>query len=101
MNTEINLHQDAVNLQSGCGPLLGSGLVTALPLKQQVFEYVRSRGQAARSDITHALGISGGSATTMTGDLITGGYLREVESKTRETARGRPRSALEVVAESA
>ncbi|MGA9254874.1 MAG: ROK family protein [Roseobacter sp.] len=101
MNSEINLRENAVDLQSGCGPLLGSGPVTALPLKQQIFEYVRSRGQAARSDITHALGISGGSATTLTADLIAGGYLREVESDNRETSRGRPRIALEVVAQSA
>lgn len=98
MDTEINLRKTAVDLQSGCGPLLGSAPSTAQPLKQQIFECVRSRGQAARSDITHALGISGGSATTLTADLIAGGYLREVESNTRETSRGRPRIALEVVA---
>jgi predicted NBD/HSP70 family sugar kinase len=47
------------------------------------------------------LGISGGSATTLTADLIAGGYLREVESHTRETSRGRPRIALEVVGQGA
>ena len=88
-------------MKSGCGPLLASGTAAPLPLKQQIFEYVRSHGQAARSDITQALGISGGSATTLTADLIADGHLREVESHTKETSRGRPRIALEVVAQGA
>ena len=85
----------------GCGPLLciGSGAVS--PLKQQIFEYVRSRGQAARADVTDALGISGGSVTTLTAELITDGFLREIKGPAREHARGRPRVALEVVPETA
>ncbi len=101
MNVEINSLQERVDPDSGCGPLLGSATGAVLPLRQQIFEFVRARGQAARADITHALGISGGSATTLTADLISGGCLREVESHIRETGRGRPRVALEVVAERA
>jgi predicted NBD/HSP70 family sugar kinase len=66
-------------------------------MRQNVFEYVRSRGQAARSDITHALAISAGSATTLTADLIASGFLREQASAPRENGRGRPRVALEVI----
>jgi predicted NBD/HSP70 family sugar kinase len=85
----------------GCGPLLRKSHDTQRPLRQQVFEYVRSHGLAARADITHALGISAGSATTITADLISAGYLREFERQARETGRGRPRVALEVVPEAA
>jgi predicted NBD/HSP70 family sugar kinase len=70
-------------------------------LKQQIFEYVRAQGSAARADITRALGISPGSATTLTADLIASGHLREIEGEHRESARGRPRVALEVVPEAA
>lgn len=69
---------------------------SARSLRQSVFEYVRSRGQAARSDITRALEISAGSATTLTAGLISDGYLREVASAPKGQSRGRPRVALEV-----
>ena len=84
---------------SGCGPLLEGGRKSGHSLRQQVFEYVRSHGQAARSDITRALDISAGSATTITADLIAAGFLHEVEGPAREQGRGRPPVALEVVAE--
>ncbi|MFK7835751.1 MAG: ROK family protein [Sulfitobacter sp.] len=74
---------------------------TPRPLRQQVFEFVRAQGQAARADITHALGISAGSATTLTADLIAAGYLREFEHQAKGTGRGRPKVALEVVPEAA
>ena len=48
--------------------------------------------------MTRALGISPGSVTALTSELIAGGYLREVESQSRaEMGRGRPPVALEVV----
>jgi predicted NBD/HSP70 family sugar kinase len=84
---------------SGCGPLLQVGSADAKPLRQQIFEHVRAAGRAARSDVTRALGISAGSATTLTADLIAGGLLREVEGLPRESGRGRPPVALEVVPE--
>jgi len=86
---------------SGCGPLLRASRELGRSLRQEVFEYVRSRGQAARADITHALDISAGSATTLTAELIAMGHLREVEGPLRETGRGRPKIALEVVPEAA
>lgn len=83
----------------GCGPLLQSDQAKATPLRQQVFEHVRAHGQAARADITRALQISPGSATTLTADLIAAGFLQEVDGPTRETGRGRPPVALAVVPE--
>ena len=86
---------------TGCGPLLRAPQDVPRPLRQQVFEFVRAKGHAARSDITHALGISAGSATTLTADLISAGYLREFERQPRGTGRGRPKVALEIVPEAA
>ncbi len=70
-------------------------------MRQRVFEHVRANGRAARSDITRALKISAGSATTLTADLIALGVLREVEDTPREAGRGRPPVALEVVTDAA
>lgn len=92
---------------AGCGPVLerADANVAAFSMRQQVFEHVRSRGQAARAEITRALNISPGSATTLTADLIASGLLREVSEPkdvpSRELGRGRPRVALEVVPEAA
>ncbi len=83
----------------GCGPLLASSGFDATPLRQKVFEHVRASGRAARADVTRALGISAGSTTAVTSDLISTGWLREVEGTPRESGRGRPPVALEVVAE--
>jgi predicted NBD/HSP70 family sugar kinase len=88
---------------AGCGPLLPLHGAAAKPLRQQVFECVRAGGSAARADVARALGISAGSVTQMTADLIGLSLLREVEGATRdprESARGRPPVALEVVPES-
>lgn len=84
---------------AGCGPLLPTSHANTAPLRQQIFEYVRASGRAARTDVTRALGISAGSATTLTADLIAAGLLREVEGLPREAGRGRPPVALEVVPE--
>ncbi|MGZ9810718.1 ROK family protein [Pseudoroseicyclus sp. H15] len=86
---------------SGCGPLVSapsSGETKAL--RQLVFEHVRASGRAARADVVRALGISAGSVTTLTSDLIAQGNLREVTDAPRERlemGRGRPPVALEVV----
>ena len=98
---EINIAGELTDLPRGCGPLLHGTTDSNAPLKQQIFEHVRAQGSAARADITRALGISPGSATTLTADLIASGHLREIESEHRESARGRPRVALEVVPEAA
>ncbi|MEM9580748.1 MAG: ROK family protein [Pseudomonadota bacterium] len=96
----LTKHHDHTGSTAGCGPLLPSREASR-PLRQEVFEHVRAHGLAARADITHALDISAGSATTLTADLIASGLLREVQSAPRETGRGRPRVDLEVVAEAA
>ncbi len=92
---------DAQPKIEGCGPLLRAPCDTPRSLRQQVFEFVRAQGHAARADITHALGISAGSTTTITADLISCGYLREFEKQSKGTGRGRPKVALEVVPEAA
>lgn len=86
---------------NGCGPLLDGESAKTPPLRQQIFQHVRSIGRCARADIAHALQISAASATTLTADLIASNLLREVDEPTRETGRGRPRVALEVVPEAA
>ncbi len=90
---------DESSASSGCGPILPTASENAKPLRQQIFEHVRAAGRAARTDVTRALGISAGSATTLTADLIAAGHLREVEGLPRESGRGRPPVALEVVPE--
>lgn len=95
----ISDQSDESGTPSGCGPLLPTDSAEAKPLRQQIFEHVRAAGRAARTDVTRALSISAGSATTLTADLITAGLLREVEGLPREAGRGRPPVALEVVPE--
>lgn len=87
----------------GCGPLHPQAVVESKSLRQQIFEQVRGAGRAARADVVRALGVSAGSVTTLTSDLIGQGLLREVADVPREPAaaagRGRPPVGLEVVAE--
>ncbi len=85
----------------GCGPLLSRSKASDVPLRQQVFHHVRAHGRANRTDITRALDISAGSATTLTADLIAMGVLQEVTEAQREMGRGRPPVALEVVRDAA
>ena len=82
---------------AGCGPTLVDPLSLQKPMRQRVYEHVRAQGSAARSDISRALEISPGSATTLTADLIKAGLLREVDQPERDHGRGRPRVALEIV----
>lgn len=95
----ITIESDESGGTSGCGPFLPASGAESKSLRQQIFEYVRASGRAARTDLTRALGISAGSATTLTADLISAGLLREVEGLPREMGRGRPPVALEVVPE--
>lgn len=96
---ELIREPERVSATEGCGPLLRQAQDTPRPLRQQVFEYVRAQGHAARADITHAIGISAGSTTTITADLIAAGYLREFDRLSPEQGRGRPKVSLEVVPE--
>ena len=85
---------------AGSGPLPSGPLRPVAPLKHQVFDTVRAAGRIARADLARALGISAGSVTALTSDLIAQGLLREVaEPVQRDNARGRPPVALEVVPE--
>ncbi|WP_386684573.1 ROK family protein [Loktanella sp. R86503] len=84
----------------GCGPLQSGEPGRANGLRQQVFVYVRARGQASRADIARGLGISAGSVTALTSDLIQAGFLEEIDDQPREAGRGRPPVALRVVGHS-
>ncbi|WP_341212367.1 ROK family protein [uncultured Limimaricola sp.] len=91
---------DVAQPQHGVGPLLPGNQREARPLRQQILEHVRAAGRAARADITRALGVSAGSVTTLTSELIGLGLLREVEATAAApNARGRPPVALELVSE--
>jgi predicted NBD/HSP70 family sugar kinase len=94
--------EKSVYAPKGCGPLLHRNKAGDIPLRQQVFQHVRASGRATRTDVTRAMDISAGSATTLTADLIATGLLREVHAEhSREMGRGRPAVALEVVPEAA
>lgn len=85
---------------TGCGPLLPGPATDTKPLRQKIFEHVRAVGQTARADVTRALGVSAGSVTQLTSDLIAQGYLRETaepQRDRRDAGRGRPAVALSVV----
>lgn len=101
MSPETNTFEAYFDVSSpngaGCGPELQSTSGAQRTLKQKIFEFVRASGTAARTDVCRALDISPGSATTLTADMIAMGYLREVAGAPRETGRGRPPVALEVV----
>jgi len=97
MDGDIGL--SVFSTSQGCGPLLPDPLRNHLPMRQRIFEHVRAHGHAARADICRALGISAGSATTLTAELIRNGLLREVDLPTREQGRGRPPVALQIVPE--
>lgn len=86
----------------GAGPVLPASSRSAVPPRRQVFDHVRAHGRAARADVARALGISAASVTALTADLIALGLLREVEGVAldgRESGRGRPPVALEIVPE--
>ncbi|HSF93207.1 MAG TPA: ROK family protein, partial [Paracoccaceae bacterium] len=85
---------------TGCGPLLPILDREPTSLRQQVFEHIRAYGQTARADVARALSISPASVTAQTSELITAGYLREVDGLQRgEAGRGRPPVALELIGE--
>ncbi len=97
MDGEVNPREFAAS--DGCGPLMPDPLRSRLSLRQRIFEHVRAHGHAARTEISRALGVSAGSATTLTADLIQSGLLREVGLPAREQGRGRPPVALQIVPE--
>ena len=90
---------ESISQGVGYGPVLRSSAREAYSLRQQIFEQVRASGQIARSTIARTLDVSPGSVTALTADLISDGFLREVESVTHGIVRGRPPVALELVPE--
>lgn len=90
------MNDESTAILKGCGPLLLGAADAAKPLRQQIFEYVRGAGHAPRMDVARALGISAGSVTMLTSELIAAGYLAEFDGRARDSARGRPPVALGV-----
>ena len=86
-----------IRLPEGYGPILRPTARETYSLRQQIFELVRATGRIARAKIARTLDISPGSVTALTAELISDGFLREVEETSRETTRGRPPVALELV----
>ncbi len=66
------------------------------PLRQQVFEAIRAAGSLARIDIAKVVGISPGSVSAITSELIEAGLIMETGQPARDTdaSRGRPPVAL-------
>ena len=79
--------------RKGCGPLIPPLSDTLRPLRQQVFERVRSAGLISRVQVSKDLGVSPASVTTLTSELIEAGLIDEV-SAPREADQGRGRPAV-------
>lgn len=80
----------------GCGPILLADGYQPKPLRQQVFERVRAAGQTPRIDVAKDLGISPGSVTQLTSELIATGLVVEAEPAHEASTRGRPPVALRI-----
>lgn len=87
----------ADNPAHGCGPLLVEGN-SFKPLRQQIFEYIRSRGRTSRIEISKKLEISPATVTALTNELLELSYIRERKQVEKDGARGRPKVTLEVEA---
>ncbi|WP_372421827.1 ROK family transcriptional regulator [Salinarimonas chemoclinalis] len=97
------MRADAVAVRSeeerqGVGPLLRPLAEGQRPLRQQVFERIRSAGTLARVQIAKDLGVSPASVTAVTSELMEAGLIEEVAvSRDGDAAgRGRPPVALGV-----
>ena len=83
---------------AGCGPLTPPLSGAVKPLRQQVFEAIRAAGSIPRVDVARKVGISPGSVTAITSDLIEAGLIAETGAPSRDAdaGRGRPPVALSV-----
>ena len=91
----------AIPRVSGCGPLTGETGAGARPLRLRIFESVRAAGTVPRAGVAKDLGVSAGSVSTLTAELIEQGYLQETAARaSTDTVRGRPPVALGVRPES-
>lgn len=93
------LQDGLIDPQNGFGPVQSLTGRDSKPLRQQIFEQVRAHALIPRSELAKSLNISPATVTALTADLIAEGLLREVSGAQRETGRGRPPVALEVISE--
>lgn len=84
---------------SGCGPYRQHAADTLTPLRQRVYESVRSAGQIPRVDVAKHLNVSPASVTLQVSDLLRNGLLQEVEAPPPPGHRGRPPVALSIRAQ--
>ncbi|MCK0168580.1 ROK family protein [Jannaschia sp. S6380] len=80
----------------GCGPQRGARQSGSLPLKQLIYESVRSAGRISRAALAKELEVSPGSVTPLVSDLLTSDLLRELEDDSQPVGRGRPPVTLGV-----
>ena len=104
LETEGMLRQHSAEIGTegrlGCGPLIPPLSDTLRPLRQQVFERVRSAGLISRVQVSKDLGVSPASVTTLTSELIEAGLIEEVAApREAEQGRGRPAVLLGVRAQ--
>ena len=83
----------------GCGPLRGARQNAGLPLRQRIYEQVRSSGRISRAALAKELEVSPGSVTPLVSDLLAAELLCELEDAGQTGARGRPPVTLAVRAE--
>ncbi|RYH10600.1 ROK family transcriptional regulator [Tropicimonas sp. IMCC6043] len=81
---------------AGCGPIFPAHDSTVPPLRQQIFDCVRSQGQIPRIDVAKRLAVSPATVSTLVADLKSSGLLVEVEAPREPGGRGRPPVALAV-----
>ncbi|WP_179378167.1 ROK family protein [Jannaschia marina] len=80
----------------GCGPLRGARQSGAQPLRQQIYEQVRSAGHISRAVLAKDLEVSPGSVTPLVSDLLAQDLLYEVPDESQHHGRGRPPVTLGV-----
>lgn len=80
----------------GCGPLRGARQSGTHPLRQQIYEQVRSAGHISRAVLAKELEVSPGSVTPLVSDLLAQNLLYEVRDDTQHHGRGRPPVTLAV-----
>ncbi len=94
-------HRDSEGPEGqGCGPRIPPLAESQRPLRQQVFESIRTAGTISRVQLARTLAVSPASVTTSVQELIEGGMIEEVTSRREgDAGRGRPAVALGVRAE--
>ncbi|MEL6919670.1 MAG: ROK family protein [Pseudomonadota bacterium] len=98
LDTVEDHNKTADGHDNGCGPLDTGGHLGTTSTKQQIYEFIRAQGEVARVDISKHVGISAGSVTTITAELIAAGLVNEVAGTARESeaVRGRPPVSLSI-----